>query len=169
MFQNEIKHTILPESPLVHVQSLLQPTNTSQVGIDLMDKSRIVSLTHIDWGVTVLKQEIAAHVIWLKCQSFIEVKALWMESHRRIRAVNTNSSRRKKMAADTESVKHRAAWSSQFHSSVSLQDGAPPPRLPCGEMWGWTISVKIWHQSFGTNVKSHISQCVFLQKPIQMY
>lgn len=63
MFQNEIKHTILPESPLVHVQSLLQPTNTSQVGIDLMDKSRIVSLTHIDWGVTVLKQEIAAHVI----------------------------------------------------------------------------------------------------------
>lgn len=43
-----------------------------------MNKSHIVSLTHIDLGVTVLRQEIAAHVIWLKCQSIIEVKTPWM-------------------------------------------------------------------------------------------
>lgn len=57
---------------------------------------RNVSLTRIDSSVTVLKREIAANVIWLKCQSFAEVTALWMCRRRRARVLNTNSTGTKK-------------------------------------------------------------------------
>lgn len=50
-------------SPPLALQLPLLPMNISHIHIDLVDKAQIVSLTHIDLGVTVLKQEIAAHVI----------------------------------------------------------------------------------------------------------
>lgn len=49
-------------SPLLPPQPLLLPVNIYHVHIYLLDKSRIVSLIQIDLRVTVLKEEIAAHV-----------------------------------------------------------------------------------------------------------
>lgn len=98
------------------------PMNISQIHTELEDESRTVSLTQIDSGVTVLKQEIAPHVIWQKRQSFIEVKTLRMQTHTHTytHGLNTNSWRTKEMAADLKSVKHRAAWNSPEAFEVPL-------------------------------------------------